>query len=95
MVEDGCEVLTFDHGTPLNRRDEETHDIRKLAETIGATVGSSGRLILYTSKPDGTLCKLFDISQLRALGWEVRILFVSIWSGLPGLPARCQRGMVR
>jgi GDP-L-fucose synthase len=46
--------------------------IRELAETVGAVVGFKGRLEFDTSKPDGTMRKLLDVSRLTQLGWRAR-----------------------
>jgi len=43
--------------------------IRELAEVIGAAVGFEGGISFDTSKPDGTMQKLMDVSRLNALGW--------------------------
>ena len=47
--------------------------IRKLAETIGKTVGYQGEIIFDPSKPDGTPRKLMDSRRLNALGWQARV----------------------
>lgn len=47
--------------------------IRELAELIAKTVGFSGRLIFDTSKPDGTMRKLMDVSRVERLGWSSSI----------------------
>jgi GDP-L-fucose synthase len=47
--------------------------IRALAELVCEVVGFEGRLVLDTSKPDGTPRKLMDVSRLTALGWRARI----------------------
>ncbi|RLJ20358.1 GDP-fucose synthetase [bacterium endosymbiont of Escarpia laminata] len=47
--------------------------IRELAETIARVAGFSSRLSFDSSKPDGTLRKLMDVSRLNALGWEASI----------------------
>ena len=43
--------------------------INELAGTIKDVVGFSGELKFDTSKPDGTMRKLMDVSKLRALGY--------------------------
>ena len=43
--------------------------IKKLAQTIKVVVGFHGELIFDTSKPDGTMRKLMDVSTLRELGF--------------------------
>ena len=44
--------------------------IRELAETVMSVVGFSGRIVFDSSKPDGTLRKLLDVSRLRDSGWQ-------------------------
>jgi len=43
--------------------------IKKLAQTIKEVVGFNGGLIFDTSKSDGTMRKLMDVSKLRELGY--------------------------
>ncbi len=47
--------------------------IKQLAEQIKATVGFKGKLQFNTSKPDGTMRKLTDVSKLHSLGWQHQI----------------------
>lgn len=47
--------------------------IRKLAETIMGVIGLKAQLVFDSSKPDGTLRKLLDVSRLEALGWKASI----------------------
>lgn len=47
--------------------------ILDLAQEMARATGFTGKLIFDTSKPDGTLRKLLDVSRLNALGWEARI----------------------
>jgi GDP-L-fucose synthase len=47
--------------------------IRELAETVKEVVGYQGGLAFDTSKPDGTMRKLLDVSRLRALGWQAKV----------------------
>lgn len=44
--------------------------IKELAEMIAKTIGFKGDLVFNTSKPDGTLRKLMDVSRLHGLGWK-------------------------
>jgi GDP-L-fucose synthase len=48
--------------------------IRELAETIKEVVGYQGRLGFDATKPDGTLRKLQDVSRMKALGWEAKVV---------------------
>ncbi len=47
--------------------------IKDLALLIKDIVGFEGGLTFDTSKPDGTLRKLLDVSRINALGWKQRI----------------------
>lgn len=47
--------------------------IRDLAQLITQTIGYRGALSFDTTKPDGTMRKLTDVSKLHALGWHHRI----------------------
>lgn len=47
--------------------------IRELAEKIKAEVGFTGEIRWDSSKPDGTLKKLTDVSKLHRLGWHHKI----------------------
>lgn len=43
--------------------------IQELAELISKVVNYSGSLVLDNTKPDGTIRKLMDVSQINSLGW--------------------------
>ncbi len=47
--------------------------IRNLAFLIKEKVGFKGDLVFNTSKPDGTMRKLTDVSKLHSLGWHHKI----------------------
>lgn len=47
--------------------------IKTLAEIIAQAVGYRGQITFDTSKPDGTMRKLMDVSRLSNLGWEAKI----------------------
>lgn len=44
--------------------------ILELAEQIKETIGFTGQIILDTTKPDGTMLKLMDVSKMESLGWQ-------------------------
>lgn len=46
--------------------------IKELSELVAKTVGYEGRIVWDTSKPNGTPCKLLDVSKAQALGWNYR-----------------------
>ena len=47
--------------------------IRELSELIRKTVGYKGVIEFDSSKPDGTMRKLIDVSKLHRLGWHHKI----------------------
>ncbi|MBU1425692.1 MAG: GDP-L-fucose synthase [Gammaproteobacteria bacterium] len=51
----------------------EDLSIRELAEMVAEAVDYKGKLIQDTSKPDGTMRKVMDVTRMRALGWHAKI----------------------
>jgi GDP-L-fucose synthase len=47
--------------------------IKALAGTLAKVSGFKGRLVFDSSKPDGTLRKVMDISRIKSLGWQSSI----------------------
>ena len=47
--------------------------IRKLSELVAKAVGFEGAIEFDTSKPDGTMRKLIDVSKLHSLGWTHKV----------------------
>ena len=47
--------------------------IRELAELIAKIASFQGNLVQDTSKPDGTMRKVLDVSKIQALGWRAKI----------------------
>ncbi len=47
--------------------------ISKLAQLVAKTVGFCGEIIFDSSKPDGTMRKLTDVTKLHNLGWEHKV----------------------
>ena len=47
--------------------------IHDLAQLISRTIGYKSEIAFDTSKPDGTMRKLTDVSKLHALGWRHKI----------------------
>jgi GDP-L-fucose synthase len=47
--------------------------IKELYQLVMDIMGFSGTIVCDTSKPNGTLKKLTDVSKLKALGWESKI----------------------
>ena len=44
--------------------------IRDMAQIMKQVVGYEGKLIFDTTKPDGALRKLIDVTRLKRMGWE-------------------------
>ena len=57
-------------GSLLNIGTGQDVTIRELAETIMDVVGFAGRIVFDASKPDGTMRKVLDVSQLNAQNWQ-------------------------
>lgn len=47
--------------------------IKDLSELVSKTVGYQGKIRFDSTKPDGTMRKLIDVSKLNALGWKHQI----------------------
>ncbi|MBQ2163287.1 MAG: NAD-dependent epimerase/dehydratase family protein, partial [Muribaculaceae bacterium] len=56
--------------------------IKQLAELVKSTVGYHGNIEWDSTKPDGTLRKLTDVSKLHSLGWRHTM---EIEDGVPAL----------
>jgi GDP-L-fucose synthase len=59
-----CPLINVGTGTDLT--------IRELAETVAAVVGYKGKFVQDTSKPDGTMRKVMDVSKIHGLGWKAK-----------------------
>jgi len=65
------DVLVEPSRCPLiNVGSGEDLTIRELAETIAEVAGYQGSFVQDTSKPDGTMRKIIDVSKIRDLGWS-------------------------
>ena len=47
--------------------------IRELAETVKDVVGYEGGLEFDSTKPDGTMRKLLNVSRAKEMGWEAKV----------------------
>ena len=63
----------------INVGSGEDLTIRAAAEIVAGVVGYSGRFVQDTSKPDGTMRKVMDVSKIRGAGWRPT---VSLHDGL-------------
>jgi GDP-L-fucose synthase len=51
----------------------QDYSIQEMAEEIKSITGFKGSIVFDTSKPDGTMQKLLDVSKLALLGWKYSI----------------------
>ncbi len=61
------------HCPLINVGSGEDLTIRELAETVAEVVGYKGKFVQDTSKPDGTMRKILDVSRINKLGWAPEI----------------------
>lgn len=72
---DACFFLmqTYNESGLVNIGVGEDMSIKELALLIKKIIGYQGDLQFDTSKPDGTLRKLLDVTKLHSLGWKHKI----------------------
>ncbi|MFC1705404.1 GDP-L-fucose synthase family protein [Planctomycetota bacterium] len=79
MLSDDCaDALVFlmddyDGADPVNVGTGEDLSIVELAEAVARVVGVTVTMEFDSSKPDGVMRKVLDVSRLRALGWSSRV----------------------
>ena len=69
LTKNGSEI----RNTHINIGTGSDVSIKELAETIKEKVGFKGEFVYNTSKPDGTMQKLTDVSKLHELGWKHKV----------------------
>ena len=69
LIPEGNEI----RNTHINIGTGKEISIGELANLIAKTVGYSGKFVFNADKPDGTMRKLTDPSQLHRLGWKHKI----------------------
>jgi len=47
--------------------------IANLAALVAKTIGYNGKIIFDSSKPNGTMRKLCDVSKIQAMGWQHKV----------------------
>ncbi|MCS7027091.1 MAG: GDP-L-fucose synthase [Bryobacteraceae bacterium] len=60
----------YDSDEPVNLSSGTTTSIRELTELIRSLTGFRGEIVWDTTKPDGQLEKIFDVSRMKRLGLE-------------------------
>ena len=63
----------YSDAPPVNLGTGSDIEIRELARLIMDVAALDGEVVCDTSKPDGTLRKLLDVSVMKALGWRASI----------------------
>jgi GDP-L-fucose synthase len=58
----------YDSSEPVNLSSGTTTSIRELAEAIGRLTGYKGDIVWDSTKPDGQMVKIFDVSRMKSLG---------------------------
>lgn len=71
---DACIFMMENHITEglFNIGTGQDVSISELAEIVMSVVGFEGRLLFDTTKPDGTMRKVLDVSRMHALGWHAK-----------------------
>lgn len=85
IMEKGIHDGLFNVGTGIDQ------SIGELAHMVMQAVGFEGELVFDSSKPDGTMRKLLDVSLMKKLGWQALISLeeglASTYTGyMTGLP---------
>ena len=69
LIKDKKEI----RNTHINIGTGKDISIKELADLIAKTLGYEGKILFDSSKPDGTIKKLTDVSKLNSLGWKHQI----------------------
>lgn len=61
-------IENYNSSEPVNISSGTATSIKELAETIADLIGYKGKIVWDTSKPDGQMVKIFDITRMKKLG---------------------------
>lgn len=61
-------IDNYNSSEPINISSGTTTPIKELAELVKETTGFEGKLSWDTTKPDGQMVKIFDVTKLNSLG---------------------------
>ncbi len=91
---EACLMLmhTYSGAEHVNVGCGEDVTILELAELVAKVVGYKGEILLDSSRPDGTMRKVLDISKIKNLGWQPSI---TLEEGLRGAYADFLQSDVR
>jgi GDP-L-fucose synthase len=79
FVDDMAKACIHFMSSPGNKPDfvnvgsGEDIEIGELAKLIAKKMNYKGKLVFDTSKPDGTMRKLLDVSKINSLGWSPQV----------------------
>jgi len=73
-------LLNGDTPPLINIGTGEDLTIRELAELVSKVLDFKCEIVFDTSRQDGTLRKLLDVSRINALGWKAK---TSLAEGIP------------
>jgi GDP-L-fucose synthase len=66
-------MKNYDDSSIVNIGCGEDHSIKEMAEAIKEITEFKGNIVFDTSKPDGTMQKLLDVTKMTNLGWKYSI----------------------
>lgn len=66
-------MLNYNEPEPINVGAGKDISIKELAVMIKEIIGYKGELVFNSSKPDGILSKLLDVSKIHNLGWRHKV----------------------
>jgi GDP-L-fucose synthase len=66
-------MKNYDDSSIVNIGCGEDHSIKEMAEEIKKITAFTGDIVFDTSKPDGTMQKLLDVTKMTNLGWKYSI----------------------
>jgi GDP-L-fucose synthase len=66
-------MKNYDDSSIVNIGCGEDHSIKEMAEEIKKITAFIGDIVFDTSKPDGTMQKLLDVTKMTNLGWKYAI----------------------
>ncbi len=61
-------IENYNSSDPVNISSGTRTSIKELAETIKELIGYQGEIVWDTSKPDGQMVKIFDVTRMKSLG---------------------------
>jgi GDP-L-fucose synthase len=66
--------LNYNSEIPLNIGTGIDLSISELAELVASVTGFRGEIVWDADKPDGVLRKVLDVTKIKSMGWEPRVI---------------------